>query len=472
MRLARLGVRFALATAIFIVLTIRLHLAGHLPIAPNAIPIGPERYGLQVAGAIWWLLLAVVVGSASVLTDAAVHKWRRKTVQHSASFAVHTISIVAFALAALAMSSFVFELPVSALFATSSIVAVVLGFALQNTLSDLFSGIALNIEQPFHIGEWISVGDNQSGMIIEMNWRATRLQLRSGDLVIYPNSMLSRARILNYDAPIHKHRVSVDIKLDNDESPAHAIEVLRAAALSVKAVLRDPKPSVQINSFGDWSITYRMHFWIAEYATEPTDLTSVYQAIWTHLSWAGISRPVPHSVTSLERPRQTDERDELARLLARMPVFAPLAESERLQLADALEPQYVPSGSRLISQGDLGRSLFIVREGLFSILVAQNGTEKAVAELHPGDYFGEASLLTGEPRNASVQASTDSAVYELDKDAVAMLLAQRGEVAEELARALAAREAHREKAHANNGNGAARSQLSEAASRIRSFLLG
>lgn len=471
MQLARSGVRWAVLSAVFIVLTLRLRASGHLPIAPNAMPSGPERYAVQIAGAAWWALAALVMGSFAAVVDAALNVVRHKG-ERSASFAVHATWIAAFALAAVAVSSFVFELPISAVFATSSIVAVVLGFALQATLADLLSGIALNVEKPFHVGQWIAIGENVPGRVIEMNWRATRIQPKSGDLVIYPNSMLTRTRIVNFDAPVRTHRVTFELKLDNDESPGHVAEVLQAAALSVPTVLRDPKPSVEVASFGDWSITYRMHFWIAEFATEAANLSKVLAAIWTHLSWAGISRPIPHSVVSLERPRATDEREELARLLARMAVFAPLAESERLHLAGCLRPIYVPHGARLIVQGEPGDSLFIVREGLFGIYVAQDGEEHPVAELRPGDYFGEASLLTGAPRNASVQAMTDAAVYELDKNAVATLLAQRSEVADELARALAEREAHRERAQVTNGNGAARSSLAEAASRIRTFLLG
>jgi CRP-like cAMP-binding protein len=322
------------------------------------------------------------------------------------------------------------------------------------------------------LGQWISVGDNPPGQIVERNWRATRIEQKSGDLVIYPNGYLARSRIVNFDAPKRLHRVTFDVKLDNDESPARAADVLQAAVLSAKGVLRSPAPSIQVAGFGDWSINYRVIFWIADFSTENAVVSAALTAIWTHLSWAGISRPLPRSVVSLERARASDEIEDLERLLARMSVFAPLAESERLHLAGELERVYVPHGTRLINEGDEGRSLFIVREGLFSICVRADGVERKVAELRPGDYFGEASLLTGAPRNASVEALTEAEVFELDKEAVAALLAQRSEVADELARALAEREAARAQVPVALHNGAAHGALAEAASRIRSFLLG
>lgn len=392
---------------------------------------------------------------------------------------MHVISAAAFALALLAIVSFVFQFPISALFATSSIVAVVLGFALQSTLMDLMSGIALHFEKPFSVGQWITVGEignsalgGRSGFVVEMNWRATRLRLKSGDLVVYPNSMLTRSRIVNYTAPTPLHRAVVEIKLDNDESPAHATEVLRAAAMSAEGVLRQPRPKAVVTAFGDWSITYRVSFWIDDFAEEKDVTNGVYTAIWNHLSWAGLSRPIPRSAVSYERARPGDERADLARLLGRMSVFAPLTESERVHLAGELRAIYVPHGTRLIAQGDLGRSLFIVREGIFGIIASADGHERQVAELHPGEYFGEASLLTGAPRNASVDATTDAAVFELDKDAVAALLLERSEVADELARALAEREAARTRATEAKHELPSRGALKEAADRIRGFLLG
>lgn len=472
MHIVRLAGRLFILALFAAFLTVWLERGGRLPVAPNAMPAGHDRYMAQAVAALWWILVALTIGTVGALGDAAVNRLRGQG-QRRASFAVHAIWIAAFGCAALGMASFVFELPVSAIFATSSIVAVVLGFALQATLSDLLSGIALNVEKPFRIGHWVAIGDNAPGRVVEMNWRATRIQPKSGDLVVYPNSMLTRTRIVNFDAPARSHRVTFEIKLDNDESPMRAEEILQAATLSAVGVKRDPPPSVEVASFGDWSISYRVIFWIDDFSTENAVLSRVLKAIWTHLSWAGISRPIPTSYVSVDRPRAEDEREELARLLARMPVFKPLAESERLYLASMLRPSYAARGSRLIAQGEEGRSLFIIREGLFRIRVTLDGTERDVAELHPGDYFGEASLLTGAPRNASVEALTDGAVFELDKAAVADLLAKRSEVAEELARALADREAERSRAQeSTNGAVATRRTLAEAAGLIRTFLLG
>ena len=95
--------------------------------------------------------------------------------------------------------------PIEGLLATSGIVALVLGLALQSTLADLFSGIALNIEDPFGAGDRITVDGGNEGQAIEINWRATRIRNRSGDTTVIPNSQIAKSTP-SCSAPVRHHR--------------------------------------------------------------------------------------------------------------------------------------------------------------------------------------------------------------------------------------------------------------------------
>ncbi|TGR36269.1 mechanosensitive ion channel family protein, partial [Mesorhizobium sp. M8A.F.Ca.ET.198.01.1.1] len=76
---------------------------------------------------------------------------------------------------ALSIIGFVFGVPVGTLVATSGIVAIVFGLALQNTLGDVFSGIALTLGRTYAIGDWIQLKDGAEGRVIETNWRSAKL---------------------------------------------------------------------------------------------------------------------------------------------------------------------------------------------------------------------------------------------------------------------------------------------------------
>ncbi len=296
------------------------------------------------------------------------------------------------------LSAFVFEFPLSAVFATSSIIAVTLGFAMQHTRADLLSGLAMSIEGPFRVGDRIDLGD-RGGRVLAMNWRATHVLAINGDVIVVPNSTLNHGRIINHDSPVAPtHRSSVTVKLGNDEAPARALDVLRAAAMSAQGVLSTPPPRVEIAAYGDWAIDYRILFYFADWGDETQIASNIYNAVWSHLSWAGISHPVPRTILA-EPGTKAGAASSLPVLLKRIPVFASLDDDERTQLAAALGVRAIPAGVQVIEQVARGESLFVVREGVFDVRVTDgSGAARVVTRLFPGDVVGEASLLSPAPR--------------------------------------------------------------------------
>ena len=82
------------------------------------------------------------------------------------------------------------------LLTTSAVSAVVIGFALQDTLGNAFAGLAIQSERPFNVGHWIRVGDFE-GRVAEVTWRATKLRTKSGNFVVVPNNIVSQEAITN-----------------------------------------------------------------------------------------------------------------------------------------------------------------------------------------------------------------------------------------------------------------------------------
>ena len=111
-----------------------------------------------------------------------------------------------------------FVLRDSSLVTASAVSAVVVGFALQDTLGNAFAGLAIQIEKPFRVGHWIKVGDHD-GMVEEVTWRATKLRTRAGTFIIVPNSVISKEAITNYSEPIVPVRFSVDVGATYAKTP-------------------------------------------------------------------------------------------------------------------------------------------------------------------------------------------------------------------------------------------------------------
>lgn len=111
----------------------------------------------------------------------------------------------------MAIIAYVFDLPVQGLIATSGAIAIILGLALQSTLSDVFSGLVLNFSRPYRPGDWISIDGGADGRVIEMNWRATHVLTAKRDLAIVPNSIIGKAKIINASSPSRIHGMSLTV---------------------------------------------------------------------------------------------------------------------------------------------------------------------------------------------------------------------------------------------------------------------
>jgi small-conductance mechanosensitive channel len=102
---------------------------------------------------------------------------------------------------ALGITSKVFGVSLTPVLATSAILSLVLGLALQDTLGNLLSGIALQIDKPFRIGDWIEchMGSTKvTGRVSEVSWRATALKSFTDEIIIVPNRSVSAAHVLNF----------------------------------------------------------------------------------------------------------------------------------------------------------------------------------------------------------------------------------------------------------------------------------
>lgn len=377
--------------------------------------------------------------------------------------------------AVIAIVYFVFEQSVTGLLATSGVVAVVLGFALQNTLSDFFSGIALNFEGAYHEGEWISLDGQVEGEVVEVNWRATRIRQRDGNDLIVPNGAVAKSRITNFSYPDNRYAVFQWYWIDYHHPPNKVRRLIFDAVLSSDRVLKTPEPRVTVDEFGDWAARYQVKYWVRDYADHPLNRDAGTTNLLYRLHRAGIQPAVPRSELSLSRRPSLDlpDRQAAEAMLALVDVFQPLSEADREALAERMRPELFADGEALVRQGESGASLFIVADGNLAVRVRnRSGSETVVAELGPGQYFGELSLLTGAERSATVVASGDVLVYEIEKRHIEPYLTASPEVADLMSQVLAKRQLETQKASATEdpvSREAVHSHAEEIMDRIRTF---
>src|SRR4051812_30802650 len=325
---------------------------------------------------------------------------------------------------------------------TSAVSAVVIGFALQDTLGNAFAGLAIQSEKPFHVGQWVRVGDHHEGRVSEVTWRATKLRTKAGNFVILPNNVVAKEAIVNNSEPAPAMRLEVEVGASYLVPPNQVKAAMMEALRHCSRVMPAPSPEVLLVSFDASAINYRARFWIADFAGDEVARDEVRTAIYYSFQRHNIEIPWPLQV-QYERewvePDVSKKVEEEERLLADVDLFASLPPEMRNQIALAAPMAVYGSGETIVRQGEEGQSMFIVLSGEVRVVLEPNRDE--VARIQRGGYFGEMSLLTGEPRSATVVAAGDVVVVEIGAELFRRLGAVHPESIEKIGMAALVRRA-------------------------------
>jgi len=356
------------------------------------------------------------------------------------------------------------------LLTTSAVSAVVIGFALQDTLGNAFAGLAIQSERPFNVGHWIRVGDFE-GRVAEVTWRATKLRTKAGNFVVVPNNIVSKEAITNYSEPSTQCRVEVEVGASYLASPNTVKSAIAEALANSSRALTMPAPDVVLAAFDSSAINYRVRFWIQDYERDEAARDEVRSAIYYAFARHGIEIPWPIQV---QYEKAWEEQDpaaqvhERGRLLGRVDLFAGLSDEARREIAGAIRSRTFGDGESIVRQGEPGESMFIIASG--RAVVALEPDRREVATIEGGGYFGEMSLLTGEPRTATVIARGDTVVLEIGADLFRHLGMTSPQAIEQVGVAAAARRIELEKVRAAGTGAAVADAPAGFLSRMRRFL--
>jgi small-conductance mechanosensitive channel/CRP-like cAMP-binding protein len=388
---------------------------------------------LQLA---WWLLAAwLLVG---ILRSILVFEHRPREGKLLQDILAGLIYLAAL----FAIIAYVFNLPVQGLLATSGAIAIIIGLALQSSLSDVFSGLVLSFSRPYRVDDWIRLEDETEGRVIELNWRATHLLTSQRDLAIVPNSLIAKSKIVNVSSPSHVHGASLRIQLSARTSPATGIDILRGALMNSRRIMAFPEPLVVVKSVNAAFVDYELTFFVDLNAAAETQ-NELFDLIHRHLASADVQLAVPQglpfSAPADDAPRKLKSSAE--RLLEQVTIFASLTPEERVALSATLKPQRYHRGDTLLQPGTVLQSLFLIGSGVLSVTRSEGKSAVELLRLGPGGHYGEIALLMGTPAMATISALTPATVYELPKADLAPILEARPQVAQELSHALAQRQA-------------------------------
>ncbi|MHC8358312.1 mechanosensitive ion channel domain-containing protein [Pseudomonas sp. LB3P81] len=402
---------------IFALFSMLLFNEGLNPLEPppwaDNVPLHLAATGLQIG---WWLFgartLTVLIGAVMM-----------QRVGHTGRLLQDLLGAVIFLIAIIAALAYVLDLPVKGVLATSGALAIIVGLALQSTLSDVFSGIVLNTTKPYQLDDWISI-DGTEGRVIDIDWRATRLQTAQGSMAVIPNSLAAKAKIVNFSRPSDIFGVSISLQLSPHARPQTVIDALERAMEGCRYLLNKPAPCVALKGSSATGVEYEISGFVVSMDQKRMVRNLLFDLAFRHLQASGVSllsSVESNAPVALSRPRA---------LLESSAIFSTLRQEEKETFSQHLTLQTFRPGEVILPAGEVSDHLFIIESGVVSVALSRAGVKFESGRMGPGEVIGEGGILSDTALPADFTAMTACSLYRIEKDYLKPCLDARHDIGE------------------------------------------
>ena len=398
-------------------------------------------------GAYVWTKFAAYFGTAFLLLKAAdllvVEDFLiAKKKFHIPDLLRLLLLIIGLAFAGLIFLRTVMGINVVALVAIPTAATAVIGFALQDTLKRFFAGLMLG--KLVRVGDWVCLAGKE-GRVTRVDLAHVTIVTREDDLVMIPNNLVAQQEILNFNKPTTKHARTALVDAGYAAPPLEVQALLVETAKAVPGVLPEPTPLAFVSGFKDSSIQYRLKFWINDYAKVVDVEGQVLAYVWYAFKRNNIEIPFPQRTVHMTKPEEVErtrakERERITEALRRIDFLSVLAPEDLDDVAQEATLRIYLPGESVVRQGEEGTEFFLILEGCVEVRIGEGEKVSTVATLHAMQFFGEMSLLTGEPRSATIVAQTRLEVLVLAKATVARPIMEHPILAERISTVLAQRQ--------------------------------
>lgn len=302
--------------------------------------------------------------------------------------------------------------------------SLVMALALQDTLSNLVSGVLLIFERPFKVGDWLRCGE-VLGQVAEINWRSVRLRTTDHELVVIPNGFLGKEVIHNYSQPTLLHAERMELKLPPTVAPNKARRMLLDLLRTTRGVLAEPPPQARTLGYEfteeEQSTSYELKFFLESFEhVEP-----VRHELMTRLFYVARRHGIPLMPPGEDAADGQTGNEELSQALEVLSSTLDLEPEALEALVKGATQRLYGEGEEILQAGTPGEGLYIIVSGSAVMQISDgNGGSLEVGRLERGDLFGEMALSSPFAKSVTVVALEDLELLLLQPETV-MGLAQR-----------------------------------------------
>jgi small-conductance mechanosensitive channel len=364
---------------------------------------------------LWIFIIYIAISLVNLLlfSDSGDSSWKIKAPKLLLDVA--RVIVVAFGAAIVLSSVWGFEL--GKMLAALGVGSIVLGLALQDTLSSLLSGFSLISSRQFKEGDWLQVGEH-TGQVINVNWRSVTLLNRDEDIILIPNSELANGKFVNFSNPYPQHIERINFDFSFDDAPYKVKQVLIDAAMKTEGILQDPPPTVILVSYDEFTIRHQISFHIAHYVDLPTIKNHFMSCIWYAAKREGITFPTRSHEVSIIKPKPATEPEYKSHLKTFMesPLFRDKDIDLLTEMAKHSHKETYGTHEYILEQGKSSDDFFMLLTGeAFESYTDITGCKHNIRKIRSGDFFGLVSLVKDEPDRTSIIATQDSEILHIEE---------------------------------------------------------
>ncbi|KPA18919.1 membrane protein containing Mechanosensitive ion channel MscS [Candidatus Magnetomorum sp. HK-1] len=328
---------------------------------------------------------------------------------HVANIVPRFLGFLIYLIAGLGVIAFVFDQEISKLLATGGVFAMMIGLAVKMNVADIISGIAINLEAPFRLGDWIKI-DAFEGVVTDITWRSTRIKTGENAILCIPNSKATESSIQNFNTPGEMNWIKINVPVSHHASPESVDNILMASVLATREVITDPIPKIFYKGATELNAWFEVFFCIKDYANRKIRIDNVWTSIWKHLQYAEMQLSLMGQTLSFPQLKLFDILDSLD-------ILNGVSKQDKLELVPHFQKRFFDAGKIIVDHKKaISDTFYIIRKGAVRVyLPSDDGEMIEVDRMGAGDYFGETGLL-GEEYATQIKASTNVLIDAISGD--------------------------------------------------------
>ena len=190
---------------------------------------------------------------------------------------------------------------ITALVAGLGVAGIAISFAVKDSLSNIFGGVSIILDQSFKVGDKIKIDSGEVGVVEDIGLRSTKIKNYDNQIIILPNGYMANAKVINYAKPNNQVKFRVNFGVEYGTKTEKVKKVVIDALNKTKNVLKDPAPGVVFKEMGDSALIFQAMAWVDDYNDAFMTKEEATSRMYDALNQAKIGIPFPQMDVHLKK---------------------------------------------------------------------------------------------------------------------------------------------------------------------------